>query len=93
MDYLSAGFKLAERLKALPLYRLEREVSGGEVLAKSIFNEISSIYKILDFKKSINYLGPLVIADQLIVGLKESKNHKNFDSEFNKIIQKISNLI
>ncbi len=93
MDYLSAGFKLAERLKALPLYRLERKAADGEVLAKSIFNEISSIYKILDFKKSINYLGPLVIADQLIVGLKESKNHKNFESEFNEIIQKINNLI
>ena len=93
MDYLSAGFKLAERIKALPLYRLEREAAGGEVLAKSIFNEISNIYKILDFKKSISYLGPLVIADQLIVGLKESKKHKNSEVEFNEIIQKINNLI
>ena len=93
MDYLSAGFKLAERLKALPLYRLEREAAGGEVLAKSIFKEISSIYKTLDFKKSISYLGPLAIADQLIVGLKESQKHKNSEAEFNAILQKINNLI
>jgi len=93
MGNLSAGYKLAERLKSLPLYQLERKGESNIPLAEVIFIEILKIFNSLDFTKKVSYLGPLVLGDQLKVALKESVGAPEVQAKIEDSIQKINNLI
>ena len=89
----SAGFKLADKLRALPLHQLERKDSKNRVLAEEIFKEILKVYNEINSKKAVNYLGPLVLGDQLKVAVRETEKIKSGTSVLSEAIKNINNLI
>lgn len=89
----SAGLKLADKLRALPLHQLERKDSKNQVLAEEIFKEILKVYNEINSKKEVNYLGALVIGDQLKVAVKEAEKIKNAAGVLSEAIKNINNLI
>ena len=89
----SAGLKLADKLRALPLHQLERKDSKNRVLAEKIFNEIFKIFEKVNSEKEVNYLGPLALGDQLKVALKEAEKMKSSADVLSEAIKNINNLI
>lgn len=89
----SAGLKLADKLRALPLHQLERNKSGNQVVAEEIFNEILKIFKKVNSEKAIHYLGPPALGDQLKVALKEAEKIKSSADVLSEAIKNINKLI
>ncbi len=89
----STGLKLADKLRVLPLHQLERKDSKNKVLAEEIFKEILKVYNEINSKKEVNYLGALVIGDQLKVAVREAKKIKNGAGVLSEAIKNINNLI
>ena len=89
----SAGLKLADKLRALPLHQLERKDSKNRVLAEKIFNEIFKIFEKVNSEKEVHYLGPLALGDQLKVALKEAEKMKSSADVLSEAIKNINNLI
>ena len=90
---VSAGLKLADKLRALPLHQLERKDSKNQVLAEKIFKEILKVYNEINSKKAVNYLGALAIGDQLKVAEKETEKIQSGASVLAEAIKNINNLI
>ncbi len=90
---VSAGLKLADKLRALPLHQLERKDSKNRVLAEEIFKEILKVYNEINSNKEVNYLGALAIGDQLKVAVKEAEKVKSGAGVLSEAIKNINNLI
>ena len=90
---VSAGLNLADKLRALPLHQLEKKDSKNRVLAEEIFKEILKVYNEINSKKEVNYLGPLVLGDQLKVAAKETEKIQSGASVLAEAIKNINNLI
>ena len=90
---VSAGLNLADKLRTLPLHQLEKKDSKNRVLAEEIFKEILKVYNEINSKKEVNYLGPLVLGDQLKVAVKETEKIQSGASVLAEAIKNINNLI
>ena len=90
---VSAGLNLADKLRALPLHQLEKKDPKNRVLAEEIFKEILKVYNEINSKKEVNYLGPLVLGDQLKVAVKETEKIQSGASVLAEAIKNINNLI
>ncbi|MGA1449730.1 MAG: hypothetical protein ACO4AN_03665 [Candidatus Nanopelagicales bacterium] len=84
---------LADKLRALPLHQLEKKDSKNRVLAEEIFKEILKVYNEINSKKEVNYLGPLVLGDQLKVAGRETEKIQSGASVLAEAIKNINNLI
>ncbi len=89
----SEGVALSEKLRSVPLSKLERKATSGEVVGFEIYLEIVKVFKLTNSDQVVHYLGPQSLGDQLKVAIDELKIKKIDDAPLSESIARINKLI